>query len=94
MTDVTSNLTLQERIESAASTAYRGCGLSDILYESRLQAAFRGILSTALEHERDAVEAQLRKAGFDPEFKEYQAADGECDLTGIDIDHCPCGQHP
>ena len=85
---------LQAIIEAAESGAAHGCGQSDVLYEKRVQAAYEAILEQAPESDRAETEAALRKRGFDPEFVPYQAAKGECSLTGIDEFCCPCGRHP
>jgi hypothetical protein len=85
---------LHERIACAASDSARGCGLSDDLFESRLQAMYRAILAKAPEAERARTKGVLIAAGFDPDFVEYEAGEGECSLTGIHIDCCPCGNHP
>jgi hypothetical protein len=81
-------------IEDAEREAARGCGLSDVLYERRVQAAYASILDQAPEAERTETEAALKKRGFDPDFVGYQAGEGECSSTGIDVDCCPCGRHP
>lgn len=81
-------------IEDAETEAARGCGQSDVLYEARVQAAYASILDGAPEAERAETEAALKSRGFDPDFVPYQAGEGECGLTGIDVDCCPCGQHP
>jgi len=85
---------LAARIKDAEKEALSGCGQSDVLYESRVQAAYASILDQAPEAERAETEVALRKRGFDPDFVPYQAGQGECGLTGIDVDCCPCGQHP
>lgn len=82
------------RIKRAEAEALRCCGSSDVLYESTVQASYASILAKAPAEEREATEAALKARGFDPQFVPYEAADGECDLTGIDVDHCPCGRHP
>lgn len=87
-------LALAIRIESAEREAARGCGLSDVLYETRVQAAYAGILEVAPAAHRAETEAALRSRGFDPDFEPYQVGEGECSLTGIDVNCCPCGQHP
>ena len=81
-------------IEVAESEAARGCGLSDVLYERRVQESYASILDRAPEAHRAETEAALRKRGFDPDFTPYEAGAGECDLTGIDVNCCPCGRHP
>ncbi len=81
-------------INDAETEAARGCGQSDVLYEARVQAAYAFILEQAPESERAEAEAALRKRGFDPNFVPYQAGEGECSLTGIDENCCPCGRHP
>jgi len=91
MTDMAS---LTHRIKAAEADASRRCGCSDVLYDSLVQASYASILEQAPAEEREATEAALKERGFDPEFVPYEAADGECDLTGIDVDHCPCGRHP
>jgi hypothetical protein len=85
---------LANRIKAAEAEAQRGCGQSYELYEARVQAAYASILASAPPELREETETALRLRGFDPDFEPYQAADGECDLTGIDVDHCPCGRHP
>lgn len=81
-------------IKAAEDQAMRGSGLSDVLYEKSVQASYATILAQAPEHERPAVEAALKERGYDPDFEPYRADPGECSLTGIDTDCCPCGRHP
>jgi hypothetical protein len=81
-------------IQDAETEAALGCGQSDVLFDMRVQAAYASILDRAPETERAETEAALRKRGFDPDFVPYQAEEGECCLTGIDVDCCPCGGHP
>ena len=81
-------------IVNAEDAAGHGCGQSDVLYEKRVQGYYADILHAAAEAERAKTEAVLRARGFDPDFSPYEAGVGECSLTGIDFDHCPCGQHP
>jgi hypothetical protein len=85
---------LSVRIDAAEAEAMRGCGLSDVLYESRVQGAYAALLRSAPDHEKAEAEVILRERGFDPDFSPYEAGEGECDLTGIEIDCCPCGRHP
>lgn len=85
---------LPARIEAAEKEALRSCGLSDVLYVSKTQSAYESLLGAAPETVRSAVEDILIERGYDPEFAPYQAAKDECQLTGIDIDCCPCGRHP
>ena len=80
-------------IKAAESEAAHGCGQSDVLYEKLVQAAYESILDQAPESERSETEVALKKRGFDPDFMPYQAAKGECSLTGIDEYCCPCGRH-
>jgi hypothetical protein len=80
-------------ITSAQNEASRGCGQSYELYEKRVQDAYASILANAPEAERAATEAAVKAAGFEPDFTPYQARAGECSLTGIDEDCCPCGRH-
>lgn len=89
-----STFPLEEKIELATKQAYDGCGQSDVLFESRLQAAYRAILASAPTEQHAEVEAALVKAGFNPHFQECAAAPGACSETGIDVDWCPCGRHP
>jgi hypothetical protein len=84
---------LAARIEKAECEAENGCGQSDVLYESRVQGAYASILAAAPEAHRIETEAALRARGFDPNFEPYVPGAGECGLTGIEIDHCPCGRH-
>lgn len=85
---------VERLVADAVKSAYTGCGLSDVLFESRLQARFGEILDQAPAECRLDVEKALVKAGYDPEFRPYEAQEGECDLTGIDENWCPCGRHP
>lgn len=80
-------------IDAAEKDAARGCGLSDVLYESRVQETYRRILADAPDSAHSATEAALKARGFDPDFEPYQAQAGECSLTGIDEHYCPCGKH-
>lgn len=84
---------LVSKMEDVERKAFSGCGLSDVLYETRVQDGYASILAQAPESERAATEAALRARGYDPDFTPYQAGDGECSLTGIYVDCCPCGQH-
>lgn len=85
---------LTARIEHAEAEAARGCGQSDVLYETRIQAAYQEILDRAPKSERAETEAVLRERGFNPDLEPYQAGEGECSFTGIDENCCPCGRHP
>jgi|6_EtaG_2_1085325.scaffolds.fasta_scaffold00513_3 hypothetical protein len=85
---------LTDRMKDAEEQALRGSGSSDVLYESRVQAAYASILDSAPESEKRRAEEILRERGYDPDFTPYEAGEGECDLTGIEIDCCPCGRHP
>jgi hypothetical protein len=84
----------QTLISTAEREASIGCGLSDVLYDSRAQAAYSSILAGAPAEDRIETEAALRSRGFDTEFVPYEPGEGCCSLTGIEFDHCPCGQHP
>lgn len=84
---------LKIRIENAERDAARQCGLSDVLYESRVQDAYADILAAAPADHRVETEDTLRSRGFNPNFAPFIAGPGECRLTGIDTDYCPCGQH-
>lgn len=81
-------------IKAAERDAINGSGLSDVLYEKNLQASFTRILENSPEEMKPIVEEALKVNGYDPSFEPYVAKDGECRLTGIEIDHCPCGRHP
>lgn len=85
---------LASLIQVAETEAASGCGLSDVLYEARIQNTYRSILQQATGTDRAETEAALKERGFDPDFVPYQAKEGECNLTGIDEDCCPCGRHP
>jgi hypothetical protein len=85
---------ITEQINEANTSAMKGCGLSDVLYEKQLQSSYERILSAAPACLEKATKMLLMEHGYDPEFEPYQAQEGECRLTGIDIDHCPCGRHP
>lgn len=84
---------IQTQIKAAKAEALRCCGQSDVLYESLRQAAYRSIMELASNEDRLVVEAELREEGFDPDFAPYVAAEGECSLTGIEVNCCQCGYH-
>ncbi len=87
------SIPLNDRIHLAEQEAARRCGQSDILYERLLQEAFSKILDQTPAPERSETEEVLRTHGYDPEADEFQPEDGECPVTGIDADCCPCGRH-
>lgn len=81
-------------IAEAENQAAQGCGQSDVLYEARVQDAYQSILDRAPEVMREEVEAELKRRGYDPDYVPFEAREGECSLTGIDENCCPCGRHP
>lgn len=85
---------LPDRMKAAEKEAMRRCGLSDTLYEELVQASYASMLKGAPDAEKAKVEFILRARGYDPDFTPYEAGEGECDMTGIEIDFCPCGRHP
>jgi len=70
-----------------------GCGLSDILFESRMQSSFEAILSEAPQCDYEQTKEILKEYGYNPHWEPYEASEGECSLTGIDEYCCPCGRH-
>lgn len=85
---------LDAHIEAVQVEAARGCGLSDVLYETRVQEGYAQLLAQAPEAHRAETDAVLRARGFDPDVKPYEPREDECSLTGIHVDCCPCGYHP
>ncbi len=85
---------LAQRIEQTMRAAAHGCGLSDVLYAQLLQDGFAGILAAAPASERTSTLASLKRHGYDSDFRPFEAGPGECGLTGIDVNCCPCGRHP
>lgn len=81
-------------LEKAETSAASGCGQSDVLYEMRVQEAYQSILDQAPEADYGEAQKVLKSRGFDPDFTPYQAQEGECSLTGIEENCCPCGRHP
>ena len=86
-------INLAERIDQAQQQAAKGCGQSDVLYENHWQAACWDMLNSASDQEYAEVKAALVQRGFDPEYTGYQAEEGNCSLTGIEENWCPCGRH-
>ena len=84
---------VESQIESLEMEVARGCGASDVLYERRLQSGFEDILDKAAPEHKQEVELILREHGYDPDMEPFVAGPGECELTGIEIDCCPCGRH-
>jgi hypothetical protein len=91
---MTNHAVLQSNIDHAEAEAARGCGLSDVLYAERVQDAYADILDQAPPSEKEEVLNVLKGRGFDPNFKKYEPEEGECSLTGIPENCCPCGRHP
>ncbi len=81
-------------IKEAERKSVQGTGLCDVLYEANVQQAYKQILANTPWADKKAVEEILRVAGYDPNWEPYVAKEGECSLTGIEIDCCPCGRHP
>lgn len=81
-------------ITEAEEEASRRCGLSDILYDSLVQESYAAILASAPSEIQPELEAALRERGYNPDRTPYEVGEGECDLTGIEVDYCPCGRHP
>lgn len=84
---------LLARVEKMERDAAIGCGLSDVLWNSRCHAGYEDVLADTPSEQKADVEAFLRTRGYDPEGGEYAPAEGECSLTGIDENCCPCGRH-
>jgi hypothetical protein len=64
---------------AAFQAAEHGCGQSDVIFSRRVNAL--------PPEERAAL-------GYPSEgLPEPALADGECPLTGVEVDHCPCGRH-
>jgi hypothetical protein len=81
-------------MEAAEAEAARSSGLSCVLFESRVQADYESLLDEAPDSVKSQVKEILIERGYEPDFEPYQAGENECQMTGIDIDCCPCGQHP
>lgn len=81
-------------IQDAERRAGQGCGQSDLLYERRVQAAYATILLQAPDAVREETRVALIARGFDPNYVPDEVAPGQCSLTGIDDQWCPCGRHP
>lgn len=90
---MTNQVTLQAKIDRAEADAARSCGLSDVLYEKHAQAAYANILEQSPESEKGEVMRALKERGFDPDFSPFEPEEGQCRLTGINEDCCPCGRH-
>ena len=80
-------------IDKAENEAAHGCGQSDVLYEARVQDSYQSILNQAPQEDCEETKKALVSRGFDTEFTPYEAGSGECSLTGIEEDCCPCGRH-
>lgn len=83
----------QALAEEAATNAARGCGLSDVLYENRIQGAYASILDNSPEELRAEVSEFLQKKGYEPNYAPYEPEADECSITGIEPHCCPCGRH-
>ncbi len=80
-------------MDAATRVAARTSGLSYVLYEKRVHAAYASILANAPDSMRTTVEEELIERGFEPDFVPDETAAGECSTTGIAVDCCPCGYH-
>lgn len=84
---------LDEKVNQLSSQIARTSGCSDVLFSGRFQAALERLLNEAPADERPQVEEALIDMGYEPDFKPYEPRAGECSLTGIDVNCCPCGHH-
>lgn len=84
---------LTDAMDAAEQAAAHGCGMSDVLYEKRVQSAYAKILDSASSTAHEATKAVLLKRGYDPDYVSYRAGPGECHRTGLNVDSCPCGRH-
>lgn len=85
--------TLEARLGAVYKKAAADSGGSEIVYESRCQDAMRAMLDAADAKDRLATEIVLRQQGYEPEREPFVPEPGECAVTGITEDHCPCGRH-
>ncbi|MBQ0946342.1 hypothetical protein KAK07_23585 [Ideonella sp. 4Y16] len=80
-------------IQAAEDKAFAGCGLSDWLWEQRVQAYYAGILARApAQHRQRTVQALLAR-GYEPGYVSPDLGPGYCSRTGIDEHYCTCGYH-
>lgn len=80
-------------IQAAEDKAFAGCGLSDWLWEQRVQAYYAGILARAPAEHRQRTEQALLEQGFEPGYVSPELGPGYCSRTGIDEHYCTCGRH-
>lgn len=90
---------LAARFDRASRTAIAGCGASDVLYTNRYSNAVDAIVVTLPEAQRAGAIELARQHGDYATCEERERMDeiiaesGDCPLTGIDPDCCPCGRH-
>lgn len=94
MTTQTTVANLDSLIKEASAKAARMSGCSDVVFDRHMREAHARLLENAAEGEREAIEALLiEDHEYEPEAAPAQAGAGQCSLTGIDSDCCPCGYH-
>jgi len=90
---------LAPRFEQANRDAINGCGLSDVLYTDRYSDAVDEIISRLPKEQQTEAYTIAREHGDYATSEEREAAheriaeNGDCPLTGIEPDYCPCGRH-
>ncbi len=91
---------LEAHFTRASDNAVAGCGGSDVLYNDRYSSAVDRIVGVLPDSWR-AEAFQIANDCGDYAMPEERAAQlsaareaGNCSLTGIDPDCCPCGRHP
>jgi hypothetical protein len=100
-TDTGNYVASPERIEATLATIARnaqsGCGASDVLFTDRLCHAVDKILKMLPNDLWLAFLAAAADHGYEtPDERSAEHASfssGECSLTGIEYDCCPCGRH-
>jgi hypothetical protein len=80
--------------DNIAKNAHIGCGLSDIVYTERLSSGIQFYLDKVPQKHFEEALTIARHHGYQTEEElVWEPAEGECSLTGIDTNCCPCGRH-
>ena len=85
--------TFAAQVSAASKQAAQGCGCSDVLYEQRFHDQVSALLASLPAEQHAEGLTIATRAGYCEDFEPFRPAAGECALTGIDTDCCPCGRH-
>lgn len=85
---------LESLVRAVIDDAVRASGCSEVIFERNVHQGLVRLILRAQPGQREGVESQLSALhGFSPGGPVFEFEAGECTLTGIAKDCCPCGNH-